>query len=150
LILIDGQELGIIGELHPEVAARYELPHRAYLAEIQWNALVRHVRIAPQYRAVPKFPAIERDLAFVLKQELAAAQVESTLRVAGGVDGSILEDVRVFDVYTGPPVPDGWKSLAVALRFRAADRTLRDEEVEDILTRMRARVESELGAQLRS
>ncbi|MDF2440912.1 MAG: phenylalanyl-tRNA synthetase beta chain [Abditibacteriota bacterium] len=146
-ISLDGQELGVIGELHPEVAARYELPHRAYLAEIQWNALVRHVRIAPQYRAVPKFPPIERDLAFVLKNSVPAAQVERTLRAA---NESILEDVRVFDVYTGPPVPEGWKSLAIALRFRASDRTLRDEEVEEILICMRARVESELGAQLRS
>lgn len=151
LITLDGQELGVIGELHPEVASRYELGHRAYLAEIAWNALVRHVRIAPQFHAMPKFPPIERDLAFVLKNEATAEQIESTLRaVASDASSSILEAVRVFDVYTGAPISEGWKSLAFALRFRAVDRTLRDEEVEELLAQMRARVEAELGAQLRS
>jgi phenylalanyl-tRNA synthetase beta chain len=147
LLLIDGQELGVLGEVHPEIAEHYDLPHRAYLAEIEWKALVRHVQIAPHFTAPVKFPPADRDLALVVKNEVAAANVESTLRAAGG---DLLEAVRIFDVYSGPPVPEGWKSLALSLRYRATNRTLTEEEIEAAMMRLRESAERELGAQQRA
>jgi phenylalanyl-tRNA synthetase beta chain len=146
-LCVDGQELGVLGEVHPEVAERYELPHRAYLCELDWSSLVRHIEISRRYEPPVKFPPADRDLALVLKNEVSAARIESTLRGAGG---ELLQEVRIFDVYTGPPVPEGSKSVALSLRLRAADRTLNEEEIEAVLARLREQAATELGAQLRS
>ncbi|HVF10285.1 MAG TPA: phenylalanine--tRNA ligase subunit beta [Abditibacteriaceae bacterium] len=144
---LDDEVLGVMGEVHPEVRERYELRHRAYLAEIDFDVLVRHVALTTKYQPLPRFPSADRDLALVLSTATVAAEVDATIRAAGG---PLLESVQIFDVYGGPPIPAGHKSLALALRFRAPDRTLTDDEVDAAMKSIVSTAERSLGAQLRA
>lgn len=145
-ISVDGQDLGILGEVHPEVAERYDLPGRAYLAQIDFDSLVRHLDLLKPYKPLSRFPSVQRDLAFVLPSDVPASVVENVLRGAGG---ALLRGVNTFDVYAGANIPEGHKSLAISLEFRADDRTLTDGEADAALQAARAAVESKLGAKLR-
>jgi phenylalanyl-tRNA synthetase beta chain len=144
---IDGENLGFLGEVHPEIAERYELRHRAFLATIDFEALIRHITIVPQYLPFGNRPPADRDIAFIVPQAITAAQIEATIRQAGR---GLLETARLFDIYTGAPIEPGFKSVAIALRLRAADHTLQEEEIEATMTTIRTAAEKELGAQLRS
>jgi phenylalanyl-tRNA synthetase beta chain len=144
---IDGENLGFLGEVHPEIAERYELRHRAFLATIDFEALIRHITIVPQYVPFGNNPPADRDIALVVPDKITAAQLETTIRRAGG---ELLETSRLFDIYTGSPIEPGFKSVAVALRLRAADRTLQEAEIEATMSAIRRAAEKELGAQLRS
>jgi phenylalanyl-tRNA synthetase beta chain len=145
-ISIDSQVLGYAGEIHPEVAARYDLSSRAYYAEIEFDAVVRHLSLMKKYVPLPRFPSADRDLALVVATNIASADIENLLRRSGG---PYLREVRTFDIYTGAPIPEGSKSVALALQFRHDDRTLTDEEVEGAMQAVRTVAESQLGASLR-
>jgi len=144
---IDGEDIGLLGEVHPDYAERYELRQRAYLAVIDFDALVRHIALVPHYTPFSKLPPADRDIALIVPEKTTAASLESSIRRAAG---SLLESARVFDVYQGKNIEEGFKSIAVALRFRAADRTLQDTEVETAMYEIREAAARELGAQLRS
>jgi phenylalanyl-tRNA synthetase beta chain len=96
---------------------------------------------------VPRYPPIRRDLAFVLTEEVPAGAVQAALEAAAG---ELLDRSLLFDVFRGGAVPEGRKSLAFALEFRAPDRTLTDEEVEPVIDTVVDRLRSELGAELRA
>ena len=146
-LTLDDEVLGTLGEVHPTVRERYELRHRAYVAEIDLDVLVRHIALTTKYQPLPRFPSADRDLALVLSTAVAAADVDATIRAAGR---PLLEAVRIFDVYSGPPIPAGSKSLALALRFRAIDRTLTDDEVDTAMQSIVTTANRSLGAQLRA
>ena len=146
VLSIDSQDIGVMGEVHPEVRARYDLNQRAYIAILDFDILARHVNLLRPHSPVSRFPMVERDLALVLNDDVAAMRVENVLRSAGG---ELLREARVFDVYKGAPIPEGQKSVAIALRFQSNERTLKDEETEDLMTRLRQAAQSELGATLR-
>lgn len=145
-IALNGEEIGFLGEVHPVIARNWELNGRIYLARIDFEALVRHVSLVRQYRPFSKFPAVERDLALVVPQNVPAANLIDVARHAGG---ELLESARVFDVYSGKGIPEGSKSLAIALRFRAPERTLTESEIENVMSEIIAG-EQRLGAQIRS
>jgi phenylalanyl-tRNA synthetase beta chain len=100
-----------------------------------------------EYREIPRFPPARRDLAWVVDAELPARRVQVVIVEAGG---PMLESCRLFDVFEGPPVPEGRKSLAYSLSFRAPDRTLTDDEVDGAVGAIDQRVAAELGGELRS
>jgi phenylalanyl-tRNA synthetase beta chain len=129
---IDGEPIGTLGELHPGVAAHYDLPAGVYLADFDVEALLAHTQLTPRFIPVPRFPAVRRDVALILPRNVPSAQVEDVIHDAGG---DLLEMISLFDVYEGAPVPAGQRSLAYALTFRSPERTLAADEVE---TRMRA------------
>jgi phenylalanyl-tRNA synthetase beta chain len=140
----DEQKLGWIGELHPLVTRAWDLPGGAAF-EVDLGALAEIPGGAHGYRAVSTLPAVVQDIAVVVADDVPAADVEATVREAGG---ELLERLRLFDVYRGEQVGEGSKSLALRLEFRAPDRTLTDEEVAEV----RARIEqelAELGGKLR-
>ncbi len=148
-LLLGGEEepMGILGELHPQKAERYDLGKRAlYLAELDFEALSRTARAERRYEPLPRFPAITEDMAFVVDEEVPAEKVRQSISKAGG---NLLAEVRLFDLYRGQPIPPGWKSLAYSLTFRAPDRTLTDKEVVALKERIRKHLERELGARLR-
>lgn len=140
------EQAGLLGELHPDVQAAWDLPGRAYLAELAWAPVLAAVQPVRPYSPVPRYPAVGRDVAFVLGLEVPASRVEAAIRQAGG---ELLEEVRLFDLYQGAPVPEGKRSLAYSLTYRAADRTLTDAEVEEVHSRVRQAL-AQLGAELRS
>jgi phenylalanyl-tRNA synthetase beta chain len=117
--------LGYAGELHPEVVRAYGLPARTVAVEIDLDALVAAAPGPGNVAPVSPYPVVKQDVALIVDAGVPAAAVEAAL-VQGG--GPLLESLHLFDVYTGPQVGEGRKSLAYALRFRAADRTLTEAE----------------------
>jgi len=145
-LLLDGSSAGTLGQVHPDVAARYDLPEEVYVADVDLDVLLRHAVLAPRFSPLPRFPAVRRDVALVLPAEVPAARVAEVIRAAGG---PLLESARLFDVYAGPPVPAGHRSLAYALAFRAPERTLAAEEVEAVVGAIRGALEARLRAKIR-
>jgi phenylalanyl-tRNA synthetase beta chain len=122
-LLVGDQVVGHAGELHPRVLAALDLPARTCAMELDVDALPpAPIRVGPH---VSTFPPVLVDLALVVPDDVPAAAVEEALRDGAG---ELLESLRLFDVYTGAPVPAGSRSLAYALILRAPDRTLTGEE----------------------
>ncbi len=124
----------------------YDLPDPVFVAELDLDALRRLAREEPRYRPVSRFPALTRDIAFVVAADVPAGRAEGLIKQSGGDD---LESVSLFDAYEGRPVPEGHRSLAFSLTFRRADRTLADEEVAAAMERIRSSLTEALGARLR-
>ncbi|HEY6103851.1 MAG TPA: phenylalanine--tRNA ligase subunit beta [bacterium] len=143
---IDGHVLGTLGEVHPEVAARYDLTAGVYLADLDLEDLLQYADLAPRFTSIPRYPAVRRDVALVLARAVPSVDVVAVIRNAGG---ELLEDVRLFDVYEGPPVSAGQRSLAYALTFRSPDRTLTADGVEALMTAIRDALRTRLRAKIR-
>lgn len=146
LLGLDGEPLGIVGELHPEVAAQLDLPRGVYLFEVDGEALLRLASSERRYAAPDRYPRLVRDIAVVVDQTTPSAEIERVLREELG---DWERSVRLFDVYSGKPLPEGRVSLAYSLELGAADRTLTDEDVEPRLERARERLRKEFGAEFR-
>jgi phenylalanyl-tRNA synthetase beta chain len=139
--------VGVLGELHPAVAESWDLDGPVYAAEVDLDALLPHVRERPVYLAPPRLPAVERDLAVVVEEGVPHAVLAEAIRRAAG---PYLERAELFDVYTGPPVPPGHRSLAFRLRFRAPDRTLTAEEAEAAVRVVAEALARQVGARPRT
>jgi len=145
-ITLEGEDIGVLGEIHPTIQENWDLPQRAYVALLDFEALVRHLTLRRVYRPIPKYPPVDRDLAILLDASIHAARVESVIQKAAG---ELLERLDVFDLYTGPPVPEGQKSMALSLRFRDPLRTLNDGMVDELIENIVSALERECSAQLR-
>lgn len=145
-LLLDEARIGLFGELHPMVHERYDFGSvRVLAAEIDLDALIDTA--APvQYRPVSRFPATLQDIAVVADAGIPAGQVAAVIRRAAG---DLLENLTLFDVYTGPQVGEGRRSLAYRLSFRAPDRTLSDEALVKVRDKIVRLLERELGAGIR-
>jgi phenylalanyl-tRNA synthetase beta chain len=146
-VLAGGEDVGWIGELHPLVARTWDLDHGAALFEVDLDRVLGHAEAVPQYVDLTSFPALRLDLSVTLPEDVPAATVVGTVREAGG---DLLADARVFDLYHGEQVGAGRKSLALALSFRAPDRTLTDEDVAPLRDRIVAALRDGLGGELRA
>ncbi len=147
IVMLDGAPIGLIGELHPAEAMRLDLNEPCAVYELDLSSLIAY-GFSPRktFQPPPKFPAIRRDLALVLDRNFPADMVVKTIRECGA---SLLESVEVFDVYEGTAVAAGKKSVALACRYRAKDRTLTDEEVNRIHAVLIEQARMRLGAELR-
>ena len=141
----DGVPAGWLGELHPAVAASWDLPGAAGF-ELDFGALAGAATAVPHYADLTSFPAVRQDLAVVVDAGVPAARVLEVIRGAGG---ALLEEAAVFDVYRGAQVGEGRASLAVRLAFRAPDRTLTDAEVDKRRAKIVAALGETLGGELR-
>jgi phenylalanyl-tRNA synthetase beta chain len=130
---VNEDAVGVLGELHPDVAAAYELPPGVYVADVDVEVLLERAVFRPQFVTLPRFPSVRRDVAAVVPQTVPAADVERVIAEAGG---GLLASVELFDVYTGPPVPAGHRNLAYTLSFRSSERTLTAEEVDAVVRRI--------------
>lgn len=146
-LVIDGQMIGTFGELHPLVTANFELEGPVFAAEIALDPLLKQVNALHTIQALPLTPPVLQDIALVVSEATTAAQVEDVIRKGGG---DLLKGVRLFDVYTGDPIPAGHKSLAYSLTYQTDDRTLTDKEVAKVHERIVRFCERELGAKLRA
>lgn len=145
-LLVDSQVIGYAGEVHPQVVSDFGLPARTAAVELDLDELVR---LSPASGTIPTLsahPVVKEDLALVVSNQVSVAEVESAL-VAGA--GELLESISLFDVYEGAQVPAGQRSLAFALRFRAADRTLTDAETAVVREAAVALAAKHTGAVLR-
>jgi len=143
-VTVGDVRLGFIGELHPLVAGAWDLQRAAAFA-IDLGKLAALASPLVEYTAFGPFPALRQDLAVTLPESVSAAEALARVR---GAAGAVLEDARVFDVYTGEQVGEGRRSLALALSFRTLDRTLTDEDIEPVRARI-VQALQELGGELR-
>jgi phenylalanyl-tRNA synthetase beta chain len=145
--LVDGVTAGILGQLHPQTAARYEWPERNLLgAEIEFELLRPHLQKRYGVQPLSDFPPVLEDLAVVVPEDVPADRVAQTIRSAGG---EILKRIRLFDVYRGAQAGEGMKSLALSLTYQASDRTLASTEAAEIRGRIIKALEGDLGGKVR-
>lgn len=119
-------ELGIMGEVHPEVAEKYGIGTRCYAAELMFNTVTELANLEKVFSPLPKYPAISRDIALLVDEDVAVGDIENVIREAGT---EILREVKLFDIYRGKQVEEGKKSVAFNLTYRHNDRTLTEEDV---------------------
>ena len=146
-IRIEDKTLCVFGETHPEVLENYDLPHKAYLFELDFEELVGVVEPTKQFEPIPIYPSVNRDLAIVLDVDTPASRPTEIIRSAGG---ELVSGLHLFDVYAGEQVPEGKKSLAFAIEYRSTTETLTDEIVDKVHGGILDQLERELGATLRS
>ncbi len=144
-VVVGGKSVGVLGELHPRVAERYDISSGpVYLFEIDLERLLPATTAPPKYRQIPKFPTTLRDIALVVNEETPSKSVKDI------VEGfPLVARVTLFDVYTGKQVPQGKKSLAFRIAYQSPSRTLTDEEVNRAQQEIVNRLARELGAAIR-
>ncbi len=147
-VIVHGEPVGVLGELHPDVQDAHGLTSRPVYAELDADALVRlaEARGPSPVSELPKFPKVQRDLAVIVAESVEVAQVADVLRAAAS---GLAEDVVVFDVYRGKPIAEGQKSLAFRISYRDREATLTDARVESTHAAVLAAAESRFGARLR-
>ncbi|QMS56819.1 MULTISPECIES: phenylalanine--tRNA ligase subunit beta [Kocuria] len=143
----DGVEIGVAGELHPQLVAAQGLPERTCAVELDLSALLDHESAAVTAQAISGYPAATQDVALVVDADVPAADLLATVRRGAG---ELLEAAEVFDVYSGTGIPEGKKSVAIALRFRAPDRTLTADEASHARENAVDAAHREHGAEIRS
>lgn len=139
-ILLDRKVIGILGRVHPKVNK-----DEIYVFEFSLNALMNNVK-ALKYKEAPKYPAINKDCAFIVPESVSAGEILDCIKKSGG---RLLTDINIFDVYTGENVSDGYKSIAYSLTFSDPTRTLNETEVTEIMNKVISDVESKVGGKLR-
>ena len=145
-VLVNGQEVGVLGQIHPLVAQNYDVDAELYCAELSFPALYANKGADPQYVPLPKFPAVTRDIAVVCDEAVTVGQLEAAIRK--GARG-LLKEVKLFDIYRGTNIPEGKKSVAFNLVLRADDRSLTSEEADADVKSILETLEKETGAVLR-
>lgn len=145
-ILLNGTVIGILGEIHPEVAENFEAPERTYIACIEVALLVDSAVSIKSYKSLPRYPAVTRDIAMLVADSVMVKQIEAVISQRAG---KILESITLFDVYKGKQIPEGMKSVAYSITFRAEDRTLTDEDVNKAMGKILDGLKTNLDAQLR-
>jgi phenylalanyl-tRNA synthetase beta chain len=138
-ILLDGTPIGYVGELHPRHTADLRIRDRVVTFGILFDALQRAASTGAVFRPLSSFPSVSRDLAPRMPEEMPYAQVEAAVRSASV---PFLEQLRLSDVFTGQPLPEGTKSLTLAFTFRASDHTLTEAEVNGAMDRLRSALEA--------
>ena len=145
-ISIDGEVIGVMGQVHPLVAKNYGIDSEVYCAELNFTKMLGLRLPDPTFTALPKYPAVSRDLALICSEDITVAQVEEVISASAG---KLLRKIQLFDIYRGVGVPEGKKSMAFSLQLRADDRTLTDSDSEAVVNNVLAAVKDQLNATLR-
>ncbi len=145
-IQANGVTLGYMGQVHPVVANNFDVPEETLVLELLIAPLVATATNVPQYKHLPKFPGITRDIAVVVPTNVTLEELEKVVNAHGG---KYLIGVQVFDLYTGKQVAEGCKSLALQLSFRDVERTLTDADVEEAIKKVLEEIASAYAAKLR-
>lgn len=146
-ITAGGETVAVVGEAHPDVADRFALTERAFVADVYLDRLYRHAKPLDTVNDLLRTPAVGRDIALVLPEGQPLLPVQQAICRAAG---DLLEDVRLFDVYRGAQAGEGKKSAAFAMTFRAPDRTLTEQEITALMDRIVRSVTAQFGAEVRS
>ena len=145
-LMIGDTQIGILGQVHPTVCKNFDIDTTCFVAEIDVMPLFEAVNNDVKYKALPKFPAAERDIAVLVDKAALVGDLEATIAKASG---ALLENIRLFDVYEGDRIPEDKKSVAFAISFRAADRSLTSEEVNKVFNKIVKDLQFKNNAQLR-
>ncbi len=145
VIVKDGAEIGVLGEIHPDTAANYGFGVKVYTAKINITEIIDLAETEISYKPLPKYPATTRDLSLICNDDIQAADIEKTIKKAAG---KLLEKVTLFDVYKGKQIVDGKKSISYSLSMRSHDGTLTDEQADFVMKKV-LKALKEIGADLR-
>ncbi len=145
VILKNGKAIGILGEIHPETAANYEIGVKTYAAKLNIPEMFELAETEISYKPLPKFPATTRDLSLICDDALPAGDIEKTIKKAAG---KLLEKVTLFDVYKGKQIAEGKKSISYSISMRSHDGTLTDEQADSVMKKVLKALEA-IGAELR-
>lgn len=144
-IIYDGEKLGFLGEIHPDVADNYDIPTKVYVAVIDMPKIMGFATYDRKYEGIARFPAVSRDISMVVPKNVLAGDIETMILQRGG---KILESVALFDVYEGAQIMTGFKSMAYSITFRAKDRTLEEADITGAMKKILNGLES-MGIELR-
>jgi phenylalanyl-tRNA synthetase beta chain len=143
---LKNKKIATLGEIHPDVNLNYGVDTACYIAEIDLDVLIEEAVIDRRYKALPKFPAVNRDMALLLDDGILVQQIEDVIKKHGG---NIVESYKLFDVYKGKQIPEGKKSVAYSITYRSENKTLTDKDVEKVHNKILSTLEYTLGAKLR-
>lgn len=146
-IVKDGDVIGIFGEIHPLTAENYGFSIPVYAAELNFDVMLKHRSVEKEFHPLPKYPALERDFAFVCDEDVQVGKVASAMKKAGGKH---VESVELFDIYRGPQLGEGKKSVAYSVMLRCPDRTMTDDEADSITKKITKALKDEFDIVLRS
>ena len=146
VLSVNGTEIGVMGQIHPEVAKNYGVDVEVYCAELSFDALFALRGATPVYEPLPRFPSVSRDIAVVCDREIPVGRMIETILASGG---KYLKECSLFDVYTGHHIADGKKSVAFSLTMRAEDQTLTDEHAEETVKKVLAALQQSYNAVIR-
>nr|MDJ0730183.1 phenylalanine--tRNA ligase subunit beta [Crocosphaera sp.] len=148
---LNGERLGIFGQIHPQLRQEKDLIDEVYAFELDFRCLSKFLNqdnlLTPHFQVYSSYPAVERDLAFFASLDVSVADLTKTMNKAGG---KLLTGVELFDDYQGENVPEGQRSLAFSLAYRSCDRTLTDEDVEPVHDKIRQALVKQFDVTLRS
>ena len=147
VMTVDGVKVAALGEIHPDVAEAFDISRRAYVAEIDLDALMPMEKDFYGVKPLPRFPAVSRDIAVVVDEKVGAGTMMDVIRETAA---RTLEDVKLFDIYRGDKLGKGKKSVAYAITLRAPDRTLTDEEINHTMDKVLKALKDGFGAELRA
>lgn len=145
-LIVDKKIIGCLGEVHPSVAENYNLTAKCYVAEIDLACLICGDKIVRQYNDISKYPSVKRDLAVIVSDRHLVGDIIGEIKAAGSM---LLEDVTLFDIYKGNQIEDGYKSVAFSLKFRSAEKTLKEEDVQSVIIKIVDSLKNKYGAKLR-
>ncbi|MFA9397578.1 MAG: phenylalanine--tRNA ligase subunit beta [Clostridiaceae bacterium] len=145
-ILLNKEPFITLGEIHPDVAENYGVDEDCFIAEVNLDIIYKNASLDNKYRPLPKFPAVTRDIAFLVDDEILVSDIYSIMKKKGG---NIVESIKLFDVYKGKQIPDGKKSIAYSIVYRAENKTLTDKEVNKVHSKILSSLEYQIGAELR-
>ena len=143
---VKGDVLGYLGEIHPLVAEKYEIGTKVYLCVLDMEKITSYANRDIVYKPLPKFPAMTRDIAMLVEEDITVKQISDIIKAQGG---QYLEKVELFDVYQGEQIEKGYKSVAYSIGFRGKDRTLTDGDIVEGMENILTALDKELKAQLR-
>jgi phenylalanyl-tRNA synthetase beta chain len=145
-VVLDQEVLGVLGEVHPQVSGHYEIHGKVFLFEMDFGKLVKWTREEKRFQTLPKFPAVYRDLSVVVETALKAEEVMEAIR---SYQQPFVEEIHLFDIYEGLPIPEGKKGISYRIRYQASDRTLTDEEVNQYHEKILAKLKEVFQLELR-
>ena len=145
-VFLDGDRIGVLGQIHPAVAENYGVDAELYCAELSFDAILAHRAPLPVYKPLPRFPSVSRDIAVVCDASIPAGEMAACILENGG---QYLKDCRIFDVFTGGRIAAGRKSVAFSLTMRADDQTLTDDHAEETVKKILAALRERFGAEMR-
>ncbi len=145
-VFLDGERVGVLGQIHPAVAENYGVDAALYCAELSFDAILAHRAPLAVYKPLPRFPSVSRDIAVVCDASVPAGELRECILASGG---EYLKDCAVFDVYTGGRIAAGFKSVAFSLTMRADDQTLTDEHAEETVRAVLDALRERFGAVIR-
>ena len=145
-IISNNMEIAIIGEVHPKVADNYAIDEKCYISQISFDLLKELCNLEHKFEVLNKYPVVTRDLALVVSEDILVGDIEKCIKNNAG---TYLQDIQLFDIYRGKQIGQGFKSVAYAIKFQSSEKTLTDNEINEVFEKILSALKNQLDAKLR-